>query len=268
MGKRLGKLLFAGLLAVSMLAGCGKKATPEGLLTDSVKRMLEVKSMEGNLKADVAVSAQGMTVNLAMDFDTAAIMKTQEASMTGKIEFELLGSNMNMDIEAYNVLEGGVMTTYTKMLDQWQKLDVEAQEQDTGIYKDMLEKIRDAYSSFSLSEKLVKVEDKDCFELKGEVSGEVLMMALNNQNSLGDTGLEEMLPEDMLKGLTIPCTFCVYKKEVLPAKITFDMTDAMKSLLAETGEEGSVDKAYLEVIYKGFDTVKEIKVPAEAKNAV
>ena len=64
----------------------------------------------------------------------------------------------------------------------------------------------------------MKVNDKECFELKGEVSSEIMEYMMSSDMSK-EANLDQYLSDED-EGVKVPCTLSIYKDELLPAKVT------------------------------------------------
>ena len=113
---------------------------------------------------------------------------------------------------------------------------------------------------FTLAEELVTVNDQDCFELTGELDGDIFseIMQTDMIDSLGDYGIDG----EMFSGRAFPCTIDIYKDSILPARIYFDMADTLAPLFE--GVDVNVTECYVDVTFMEYDSVGEITVPDEA----
>lgn len=249
------------LLCAGVLGGCGKKATPENLLADMVKNSAAAESVSGNIAVTLGMGSELGDVDLKLDLDMESVNKPEAMHLKGQVGFNYVGVNMNLDLEMYQLKEEGKYVTYASSNGIWSKEESDDEEISfqTGSFKDF----KEMADSFTLSEEKTEVEGKECFELKGEFKGEDLG-DLIDPSMLGELGTGEDISEDMFDNVTIPCTIEIYSKTILPARISMDMTDALKNLEDETA---SINKMSMDVTFKEYDKVKEIKLPEEAKNA-
>ena len=127
----------------------------------------------------------------------------------------------------------------------------------------MVEELKKQAKAFTLSEELVTVNGKECFELKGDIGGEFATDVLG-EDMLDAFGMGGAVSEEELKELEIPCTITVYKKEILPASIFIDMKDVLMTAMEESGEM-EIQELNLEMTFDEYNKVKEIKLPKEAK---
>lgn len=251
----------AVLLCVTVIGGCGKKATPQNLLADMAKNAAKTESVSGSIMLDMGMGTELGTVGMKLDMDMESMKKPEAMHMQGKLGFNYTGVDMSLDLEMYELKEDGQYVVYASSNGVWTK---EASEEDeisfqAGAFNDL----DDMADSFTLSEEKTEVEGKECFELKGEFKGEDLG-DLIDPSMLGELGAGEGISEGMFDDVTIPCTLEIYSKTILPARITMDMSDALKDLGDETA---SIERISVSMTFKEYDKVKEIKLPEEAKNA-
>lgn len=229
------------LAAVFLMSGCGKKATPENLMTDINKNLKKIESVSANIKAEMSMEEGGDSLEISMDLDMESTDKPSAAYMKGNVSMKQGVNSLGMDIEGYTVEEDGGYVSYNYADGRWVRTVVEDEEEilDDNVFEELVKHHED----FKLSEDTVEVNGETCLEMKGEVKAEALE-SLTGEELLESfySGMDE-IEEEAEK---ITCTIAVYKDKVLPAKIRVDMEDV-----------------YMEVTYKEYDHVKEIKVPKE-----
>lgn len=268
MKKRTKKLLAIGMAAImtaGLAVGCGKKATPENLLTDMGKNLAGIESAVMKLEVGAEMTDGTDTIGFEMGLDMESVLKTKDSHAKGKVNLEMMGTSIGTEIEMYNVKEDDKYVTYMLAADEWSKEEIDAEDIDsastTEDFEKMAEDIAKHADAFTLSEEKTEVDGKKCFELKGEIDGGEVsnLMEDDMMGELSSAGMDS----DMLADMKIPCTIAIYEKEILPAKISLDMKSAMKDLAEESGVE--ISEFYLDLIYVDFDSVDEIKVPEEVK---
>lgn len=268
MKKRTKKLLAIGMAAImtaGLAVGCGKKATPENLLTDMGKNLAGIESAVMKLEVGAKMTDGTDTIGFEMGLDMESVLKTKDSHAKGKVNLEMMGTSIGTEIEMYNVKEDDKYVTYMMAADEWSKEEIDAEDIDsastTEDFEKMAEDIAKHADAFTLSEEKTEVDGKKCFELKGEIDGGEVSDLMENDmmGELSSAGMDS----DMLADMKIPCTIAIYEKEILPAKISLDMKSAMKELAEESGVE--ISEFYLDLIYVDFDSVDEIKVPEEVK---
>lgn len=266
-GRKIVSVFLVGVMLMCLAAGCGKKATPENLLTDMQKKLEDIKSVDGNMMMEMEMSAEGETVSIKMDMDIQALQDDSSGHMKGQAEIKASGSTMATEIEIYQEEVDGEIVSYVMTDGEWAKDSTQSPEE--LLDDEMFESIEDMADSFELSKDKVEVNGKKCFELRGSISGESVgnIMESGMMDSMEGA---DLIDGDALKGSEIPCTIAIYDDSILPAKISIDMKSMMKSMLDGMGLEGveiDLSKCYLEIEYREFDKVKKIEIPAEVKEA-
>lgn len=259
------KLAAAGLTAamtVTMLAACGTKATPENLLSDMSKRSEDVESMMANVKMDLNVSVSGDNMRMSMDFDMESINEPEMSSAKGEVSIGSGDMDITMKMETYSEKKEEEYVIYTMMNDMWTMETADSSEMaaDMELVSGDIEKFSD---KFELKEGLVEVNGKDCFELTGELDGEVLAQVMDEDMLSSFTGLGA--DESDLKDLILPCTINIYRDSILPARIYFDMGDSLLPLAEGLGMEKA--ECTMEMTFLEYNKVKEIVIPEEALEA-
>lgn len=272
MKRRTKKLVALGMTAAmtaGLIAGCGKKATPESLLTDMAKNLTEVESLMANIGVGMEMTDGTDTMGLEMKMDLETILKTEDTHAKGEMNIEMMGSKIGTEIELYSVKEDDKYVTYMKAADQWTKEETDVEDSDsedasTGDFEKIAEDIAKSADAFTLSEEKTEVDGKKCFELKGKIDGSEVSDLMEDE-MMGDLSSAGM-DSEALDEVAIPCTMEIYEEDLLPAKISFDMKSAMADMAEESGLE--INEFYMDVTYVEFDSVDEIKVPKDVIEAV
>lgn len=262
MRKTMEKMTVLGIvcaMTAALLAGCGTRATPENLLRDMEKKSEEVESTLMNFKMNMAISDDSDDVNFGMDMDLEATTEPEASHGKGTVSMNMIGMDFDVPIEMYSVIEDDEYVTYTLMEDMWTR-EVADEEDVTGEVDSMAESMAEYADQFTLAEELVTVNDQECFELTGELDGDIFGEIIQTDliDSLTGYGIDEELMSDMV----FPCTLDIYRDSILPARIYFDMTDTFASLLQDAGV--TVSECYVDVTFMEYDSVGEITVPEEA----
>lgn len=266
-GKRFWLVGLVLLAAVLTAGGCGKKATPENLLTDMGKNMKEIKSVSGNMNLKGEFGAAGETVSVSMDADMEVTKKPEASHMKGNIKIDAGGSNMKTNMESYQVKEKDSYVTYAYAQDQWVKQTIgsdEVKEMENLLDDGMYEELKEAYKSFKLKEEPVEVNEKKCFELTGKIDGELISSFLSGDMA---KSLAVDIALDSIKDSKIPCVIDIYEDSILPAKMHIDLKDMLEKVMEDSFGEMNIDDYYVEIVYEEYDKVDKIKIPKEAKEA-
>ena len=260
--KRLMALGITAAMAAGLLSGCGTKATPENLLRDMQKNAEKTESALLNFKMDIAMGDGTNDVSLGMDMNMETTTEPEASHGKGTVSISMSGMDFSVETEMYSVQEDGGYVTYTLMEDQWTK-EVSDDGEMTGEVDSIADNVEEYADQFELAEDLVTVNDKECFELTGELDGDLFseMMQTDMLDSLAGYGIDEEALSDMM----FPCTIDIYKDSILPARLYFDMTESMDPLMEDSGV--TVSECYVDMTFMEYDTVEEITVPDEAVSA-
>lgn len=260
--KRLMALGITAAMAAGLLSGCGTKATPENLLRDMQKNAEKTESALLNFKMDIAMGDGTDDVSLGMDMNMETTTEPEASHGKGAVSISMSGMDFSVEMEMYSVQEDGEYVTYTLMEDQWTK-EVSDDGEMTGEVDSIADNVEEYADQFELAEDLVTVNDKECFELTGELDGDLFseMMQTDMMDSLAGYGIDEEALSDMM----FPCTIDIYKDSILPARLYFDMTESMAPLMEDSGV--TVSECYVDMTFMEYDTVEEITVPDEAVSA-
>lgn len=255
-----------GIIAVMICvsgAGCKKKATPERLFQDMAKNGEKIESISGKLKANMEFSVEGQTAGIKMDFDLASTEKPEAFQMEGKISMNIAGTDVSMDMSNYQLEEDGETVSYMYANEMWVKETIDGEEEETALSADMVERLTEQSKAFALSEELVTVNEKECFELKGDIGGK-FAADMVGEDMLETFGMGGAVSEEDIEDLEIPCTIAVYKESILPASISIDMKDVVTKAMEEAGGM-EIQELNLELNFDEYNKVKEIKLPKDAK---
>ena len=249
-------------MAAGLLSGCGTKATPENLLRDMQKNAEKTESALLNFKMDIAMGDGTDDVSLGMDMNMETTTEPEASHGKGTVSISMSGMDFSVEMEMYSVQEDGEYVTYTLMEDQWTK-EVSDDGEMTGEVDSIADNVEEYADQFELAEDLVTVNDKECFELTGELDGDLFseMMQTDMTDSLAGYGIDEEALSDMM----FPCTIDIYKDSILPARLYFDMTESLAPLMEDSGV--TVSECYVDMTFMEYDTVEEITVPDEAVSA-
>lgn len=267
MKKNFKKIAAIGLiiiLTMLMAAGCKKKATPENLLSDMTNNMKKIESVGANIKMSVAMADAENSINADIDLNLETVLKQEAAYVEGSVKMNMNGTDIGTDMEMYQVKEKKENISYVKVMDQWTKST--GDDSDELMNLDSLKDLGGMADAFTLAKELSEVEGEKCFRLTGELKGEELESVLN-EDLLNSVGMGELIDLDKLKETKIPCTIDIYKEKILPARIHIDMGSVIEKLIEGSGDGPDSVEYYTEMIYKDYDSIKEIKVPDDVKKA-
>lgn len=256
--KRLMTLGFTAIMTAGLLSGCGTKATPENLLRDMQKNAEEKESVLMNFKIEMAFTDGSADVSLGVDMNMETVAEPESVHGKGTVSLNMDGVDFDVETEMYSVKEEDEYVTYSLMQDQWTR-EVADDGEMTGEVDNIAEDVQEYADQFKLSEELVTINDKECFELTGELGGDLFseMIQMDMLDSLEEYGIDE----DALAGMVFPCTIDIYKDSILPARLYFEMSDTIASILEDSGV--TISECYVDMTFMEYDTVEEITVPDE-----
>lgn len=246
-------------MAAGLISGCATKATPENLLRDMQKNAEKTESSLLSFKMEMAMGDGTTDISLGMDMNMETTTEPEAAHGKGTVSINMGGIDFSAETETYSVQEDDEYVTYTLIEDQWTK-EVTDDGEITGEVESIADNMEEYADQFTLAEDLVTVNDKECFELTGELDGDLFseMMQTDMTDSLAGYGIDEETLSDMV----FPCTIDIYKDSILPARLYFDMKDTMAPAMEDSGV--TISECYVDMTFMEYDTVEEITVPEEA----
>lgn len=283
--KKRGKICLVALLALALLlslTGCGGPETPEKVMEKAEENLEKIDSMSFEIGMTMGLSAMGESLDMAITMDGAATKDPEIAYTNLSLDMGTLGS---MEMEMYMETEGDTVTTYTGSDGSWTKETGSADEMDLG--NDASENMA-AYLSLASTMTENGVETIDGVEATrydGAITEENLQDAIDSLGIMGELGSELGLDaeavaeaEESLSGIgDIPVSIWIDKEKMLPLRYEMDMTAVMQQIVenamegaldtAESGSLISVSEMRVTIALGDFDSVGEIVIPEEAKNA-
>lgn len=262
-------LLCAGMLVFS---GFSSETTPEELLKSASENMAGMQSFTGNMVMELEMTGeitegQKGTVSMELDIDMEATKDPEAAHIAGNVGFSMMGTNMSVDMENYTVAKGNDYVSYTLVNGMWSEKKTEASSTgaDISAFKDLASEA----DAFEISKEPVKLNEKDCYELKGEFEAQNLLGVLDSAGDAADS-IEDMMGDVQLGTAKVPVKVCIYEETMMPALLEIDFTKAMQEAIAASGDdkEVSLDNFRFAISYTSFDDVNEIVVPEEALKVV
>ena len=246
-------------MTAGLISGCATKATPENLLRDMQKNAEKTESSLLSFKMEMAMGDGTTDISLGMDMNMETTTEPEAAHGKGTVSINMGGIDFSAETETYSVQEDDEYVTYTLIEDQWTK-EVTDDGEITGEVESIADNMEEYADQFTLAEDLVTVNDKECFELTGELDGDLFseMMQTDMTDSLAGYGIDE----EKLSDMVFPCTIDIYKDSILPARLYFDMKDTMAPAMEDSGV--TISECYVDMTFMEYDTVEEITVPEEA----
>ena len=275
------KRLLAGLLALTLVLGlcaCGGPRTPAEVMKKAGENLAKAKSMTFDMTLEMSMSAgsEAVDMTISMDGETTTEPVVVHADMT--IDLGALGA---MEMELYAEQNDTTVTSYISAMGVWMK-EEEALDEATAA----LDAKGDMGSSLALASGLEEigtetVDGVEATRYDGVITKENLQEVLKNTGVLDDLGdamdLKKRL-EDAAENTAelgdIPISIWIDKKAMLPVQYEMDMTEMMQKLIARTGEGTeslggllTINKVRVSMTVSDLDSVGEIVIPDEAKNA-
>ncbi len=262
--KRLAAMGMAAAMTATLLSGCGgkTKATPENLLKDMTDNAGAIESVLMKLDLQMRMESAGEELGIGMTMDIESTVEPEMSYAKGDLSLEMSGSSLSTEMEMYSEKEGDQYVTYTLMENEWTK-EIADETKTLGEVDRMTGDIEEYADRFKLEEDLVDVEGKECFELTGELDGEMFseMLQSNMMDSFSGYGLSE----DVVSDMVFPCDIDIYRDSILPARISFDLTDTFDTMMADSGV--TAQECYMEIVFTEYDSIEEIVIPDEALEA-
>ncbi len=264
--RRAGVFLMAAVVLFAAV-GCGKKATPQNLLADMQENAKDMKAVEATLKMGMSMSDGSSKMEMGIDIDMESTMDPQELHMDGEIKINISGLDMGTDIEVYQVKEDSEDIMYINLMNEWMRSKTDTAGQ-TFDFKDMdtMKSLAKLADQFELAEKPVEVEGKECFELTGVITGDIFKDVMN-KDFLDSFGVGELIDEDDIAKMEVPCTIDISREDILPVRMYMDMKDAVGAVGGNELGDVTVDEYYMEILYTSFNKTDKIEVPANVKES-
>lgn len=276
--KNLWRKIASGALALAMmftLAACGKEeggADAASVMVAAQQELTKVSSMRYTYAMEMAISAEGQSVEMKVDGTADITMNPFAAKMT--MNMDMLGMALK-DVQIYMVSEGGQMVAYTGMdmtgagQNQWYKSLAD----DSGMNAEQYDAVEafELYMKNGSNFKAVgtdTVQGASATRYEGVITSDMLEDTLEESGSLDN--ITSLLGEDygdVLASLSgIPITIWI-NDAGLPVKYVFDMTSMMTELLQNSADsedaDMSVDKFVMSMEVLGYNDIEPITVPQE-----
>ena len=276
--KNLWRKIASGALALAMLftlAACGKEeggADAASVMVAAQQELTKVSSMRYTYAMEMAISAEGQSVEMKVDGTADITMNPFAAKMT--MNMDMLGMALK-DVQIYMVSESGQMVAYTGMdmtgagQNQWYKSLAD----ESGMNAEQYDAVEafELYMKNGSNFKAVgtdTVQGASATRYEGVITSDMLEDTLEESGSLDN--ITSLLGEDygdVLASLSgIPITIWI-NDAGLPVKYVFDMTSMMTELLQNSADsedaDMSVDKFVMSMEVLGYNDIEPITVPQE-----
>lgn len=263
--KKVCSIILLTVFVIILSVGCSTKMTPKKLMSAVSKNLAKAKSVTNTLRMDIELEGVLDTMKVSMDMKMENTVKPKAGHASGNAEVDFSGTKLGSDIEIYQVDEGDKFVTYSRMYDKWSREASDHSKKST-FDGNLFQEAGDSLESFHIAKQNVEVNEKECYQMYGDVTGKELL-GFMGLDMMGAFGLVEIPDEDAIANLSVPVTIEVYKEEMLPARVIVDMTDVMNDLYDKYNKSMNVNDFTIELGYTGFDEVEKIQVPEEVKDA-
>ncbi|MGF7011013.1 hypothetical protein M2146_001556 [Lachnospiraceae bacterium PF1-22] len=259
--RRIGALALVAVMIPGLITGCKKKATPENLFTDLVESSKTIESYVGSTVLDMQFEhPEEGVASISMTLDTEVVMEPYVSKSEAEISMKFGGTTEGQELEMYQEEKDGELLSYIGVDDYW---EVNSGETSTiSMNEDSYKTLVANADKFTTDKETIEVSGKECFRLKGTLSGKDFYKMVD----------EDMLEEftsglfdtDELEKLEFPIMVDIYRKEVLPARFSFDMSSVFESLDEFKDEDVKINACLIEMTFTDYNTVDKIEIPKAA----
>lgn len=261
-------VIMTAAMAMATMTGCGKP-TVESLTKAYVESLNEAKTadMTMGMKFTMKISEGDQSLDMDMDMKGDILYEMEDkdnfkASMNMDMGMSLMGMSEEVKMESYYVAEDGEVTAYSKEdgASEWTKEEdvefsvISSEESDAEELIELL----------TLEEETVEEAGKECYVLKGTVTGE----------DVPAFGEDAMGMDFDTEDLKFDVTIKMDKKEKKPVQLLFEVdeeafTEAMKDSMAESfgSAEVEVEKFEISIDINSLDEKVKLDIPEEVFDA-
>lgn len=266
-------------LALSMLVaitGCGNKVPKtQDLMTTAYTNTKSQASMETKLvySLDAELEANEKTIPFKIESNiiTQALSEKDITHSEGTYDISIAGKSQSIKINTYTSKTETSVTTYAQneKTEEWTYLTqtFNAERDEFNPFKI----ISNHQDIFTASETIVTYNERECYEIKGNATGDILKEFLTGVLSSDD--LIKNLEEMDLSEVTAEVTMLVYKNESLPAVLRINFTDGLQSIVNKSLEtlntksevplKANVNDFTITFSYEKFGTCNELIIPVD-----
>lgn len=247
MKKKLYGLMFAILLLC--VTGCGSKS-PEEIIQKSADNMNKLENYNMYIGAEMAISAEGQTMDLEIHLDSKVDTKNKTIEMKMFADF----AGFTMETDGYIETKDREIITYNKEMDsdKWTKTTQRVEEPENGI--DATKTV----SSISETLKNAKnIEEKET----NEENTKTYMITISKEeseelfNTLG-TASEDLQGTELELTGDVKIEVIIDTEKYYIKSITMNLADAMQQ------EEGmTYEKMLMKFKFSKFNEIGEVRIP-------
>ena len=262
MRKIKGSILVLIMISVLIcISGCAEEDYGK-LIEESTKRFKEISSVRTKVNVDVLLESFIETSGISMDINLENTKEPLIGHAEGMTRLERRGEYVIGEMEVYQSTKDDITTSYSRLNDTWTVETAPYDKDHSGIKPEYIDE-KGKVANFSLSKESVMCNDKECYELYGEMKG-CEIKNLFDLNTLSLVSNVNIPDEESIEKLEVPVIINIYKENLLPAKIFIDMTDVLNEEYKKMDEEVTVGKFTIRMEYYDFDKVESIEIPEEA----
>lgn len=272
--------LMVALLMVVALSACAKNPSSNSdPITTAQEKLDTITSMSYDMTMDIQMSsAEQPTTKMFTSVTGDQIMEPLQMKMNMSMNMGELGFT---EAIMYLTMEEGKYISYIGMEDgqgniQWEKQEVADFEEMMAQYDG--KEAMDLYMSSSMNfvqKSTETVNGSKAVRYDGIISKEDVNEVMKTSGTLSQftsLGMSQEDIEALLKDLgEIPISIWIDKTSNFPVKYEMDMTDIMQALMSKVMEDFGaqeanikVDKVFLSMTLRDFNTVEKIEIPKEA----
>ena len=253
------------IMALGLLAGCGasEEVTAPSLVEDAQKYADDAASTKAHMLLNMTMSGEslqalGDSIDLGMDLDLDSVKEPMANHMTGKINT----MGMDMDYEAYTVLQDQEVCVYSKIMGSWtvQKTPVD-EEALESFKKNSTSQIFSKEDKFTLQEKTEDVNGTEAYIVTGTIEGDEIKDLMASFNSAMPSMGMDMSKADYT-GVSVDVKYAIAREDRRPVYIEMAFK-GMESMMGENADGVTIDNFTIRMDYLEFNTIDKIEVPQE-----
>ena len=134
--------------------------------------MRNVNSASSSLEMEVELEDVLDHTRIRMDMDMENTVIPRAGHAKGMAEVKLNDDQISSEMEIYQVEENGKYVTYSSLSDQWERAESESKRSAGKTESDFFQSAEEEIEDFTLARQMVKVQEKSCYEIYGDMQGE------------------------------------------------------------------------------------------------
>ena len=269
-------IVVLSLLMVLSMAACSKDVDREKLSKDTIDNLSNLSSYSSHIELDLSItSGKSDNIEMSMKADQRAIRNPDELmEVIANIKFKLMGMKKEFDKKLYSEATAGGVNIYSLENGQWSKLNENGLENIQQF--DPMDSITEYLKSLDKFKQAgtEKINGVNTVKFEGVMNTDALKNIITEDILEDATGLDlgdlDNVAEALDESEGVPITIWIDTEKALPLQFTVDFSQVLDTVLSQMnngGEEVKTEKATVKIIMTGYDNVKDIVIPDEAKNA-